>query len=198
VKTKIYQKQKDKTPSSSKTGGNANIADNRSESIKQLKLSESIQKQGDEEELMQGKHIQKASAEEEEEPLQGKLIQRAEDEDELKQGKFTAQMKENNTGLPNNLKSGVENLSGLDMSDVKVHYNSSKPTSVQAHAYTQGSDIHVASGQEKHLPHEAWHVAQQKQGRVQPTTEIGGMSVNDDISLEKEADNMGEKALNTK
>jgi len=51
-----------------------------------------------------------------------------------------------------------------------VHYNSDKPAQLQAHAYAQGTDIHLASGQEKHLPHEAWHVVQQKQGRVKPTT----------------------------
>ncbi|HAP61901.1 MAG TPA: hypothetical protein DCR93_21180, partial [Cytophagales bacterium] len=32
-----------------------------------------------------------------------------------------------------------------------------------------GTDIHLAPGQQKHLPHEAWHVVQQKQGRVKPT-----------------------------
>ena len=63
--------------------------------------------------------------------------------------------------MPDELKSGIENLSGLSMSDVKVHYNSSKPARLQALAYTQGSNIHVGPGQEKHLPHEAWHVAQQ-------------------------------------
>ena len=79
------------------------------------------------------------------------------------------QRKVNKTGLPNNLKSGIENLSGHSMDDVKVHYNSDKPTQLNAHAYAQGTDIHIASGQEKHLPHEAWHVVQQKQGRVKPT-----------------------------
>ena len=68
------------------------------------------------------------------------------------------QRKANNTGLPDNLKSGIENLSGHSMDDVKVHYNSNKPAQLQAHAYAQGTDIHIASGQEKHLPHEAWHV----------------------------------------
>ncbi len=82
------------------------------------------------------------------------------------------QKKENHTGLPDNLKSGVENLSGQNMDDVKVHYNSDKPATLQAHAYAQGTDIHVAPGQEKHLPHEAWHVVQQKQGRVQPTKQL--------------------------
>jgi len=78
----------------------------------------------------------------------------------------------NNTGMPDNLKSGIESLSGFSMDDVRVHYNSSKPATVQALAYTQGTDIHVAPGQEKHLPHEAWHVAQQMAGRVSPTTNI--------------------------
>ena len=58
------------------------------------------------------------------------------------------------------------------------------------------SNIHLASGQEKHLPHEAWHVVQQKQGRVKPTLQLeGGVSVNDDVGLEKESDLMGAKAL---
>ena len=101
----------------------------------------------------------------------------------------------NNTGMPDNLKSGIESLSGFSMDDVRVHYNSSKPATVQALAYTQGTDIHVAPGQEKHLPHEAWHVAQQMAGRVSPTTNINGMPVNDNAALEHEADVMGEKAL---
>ena len=101
----------------------------------------------------------------------------------------------NNTGMPDNLKAGIESLSGFSMDDVRVHYNSSKPATVQALAYTQGTDIHVAPGQEKHLPHEAWHVAQQMAGRVSPTTNINGMPVNDNAALEHEADVMGEKAI---
>ena len=104
----------------------------------------------------------------------------------------------NNTGMPDNLKSGIESLSGFSMDDVRVHYNSSKPATVQALAYTQGTDIHVAPGQEKHLPHEAWHVAQQMAGRVSPTTNINGMPVNDNAGLEHEADVMGEKAVQRK
>ena len=104
----------------------------------------------------------------------------------------------NLTGMPDNLKSGIESLSGFSMDDVRVHYNSSKPATVQALAYTQGTDIHVAPGQEKHLPHEAWHVAQQMAGRVSPTTNINGMPVNDNAALEHEADVMGEKAVQCK
>ncbi|AUT04153.1 hypothetical protein CLI64_00080 [Nostoc sp. CENA543] len=100
----------------------------------------------------------------------------------------------NHTGLPTYLKTGVENLSGYSLNDVKVHYNSPKPARLQALAYTQGTDIHLAPGQEKHLPHEAWHVVQQKQGRVEPTIQMKGLEINDDEGLEKEADVMGEKA----
>ena len=109
------------------------------------------------------------------------------------------QKKENNTGLPDNLKSGIESLSGYSMDDVKVHYNSSKPAQLNAHAYAQGTDIHLASGQEKHLSHEAWHVVQQKQGRVKPTRQMKEkVNINDDEGLEKEADVMGAQALRVK
>jgi len=100
--------------------------------------------------------------------------------------------KPNNTGLPDNLKSGIESLSGMSMDHVKVHYNSSQPAQLNALAYAQGSDIHVAPGQEKHLPHEAWHVVQQAQGRVKPTMQMkSGVAVNDDAGLEIEANAMG-------
>lgn len=107
-------------------------------------------------------------------------------------------MAENKTGLPDNLKSGIEQLSGFSMSDVRVHYNSSEPAKLNAHAYAQGNEIHLGPGQEKHLPHEAWHVVQQKQGRVNPTKQFKtmlGVAVNDDMGLEREADIMGAKAL---
>ncbi len=171
-------------------------------------LGSPVQRQGlEDEELLQGKLIQR-KPEEEEELLQGKFetVQRQpEEEEELLQGKFyskptdTVQAKEsapeNHTGLPDSLKSGLENLSGMSMDAVRVHYNSTKPAEVNAHAYTQGSDIHVASGQERHLPHEGWHVVQQMQGRVQPTMQMqGGVNINDDAGLEKEADVMGGKA----
>jgi Domain of unknown function (DUF4157) len=118
------------------------------------------------------------------------------------QGNFleqdTAQLKQesapitNNTGLPDNLKSGIESLSGISMDNVKVHYNSSEPANLNAFAYAQGTDIHIATGQEKHLPHEAWHVVQQAQGRVRPTMQMkSGISINDEHSLEQEANEMG-------
>ncbi|GAB2911094.1 eCIS core domain-containing protein [Rheinheimera gaetbuli] len=160
----------------------------------------------EEEEPMQGKFavVQQAGLEEEE-PLQGKfaVVQQAGLEEEPLQGKFEpavvsqrqADTSINNTGMPDQLKSGIESLSGYAMDDVKVHYNSAKPATMQAHAYAQGTDIHIAPGQEKHLPHEAWHVVQQKQGRVKPTRQLKGkVNINDDAGLEQEADIMGELA----
>lgn len=121
------------------------------------------------------------------------------DEDPV-QGKFNPlQRKSSENGMPEDLKSGMENLSGISLADVKVHYNSSKPAQLNALAYAQGSDIHIAPGQERHLPHEAWHTVQQKQGRVKPTVQLQkGVPVNDDKSLEQEADVMGSKALQMK
>jgi hypothetical protein len=101
----------------------------------------------------------------------------------------------NKTGLPDGLKANVEALSGINLDDAKVHYNSEKPARVQALAYAQGTDIHLAPGHEKHLPHEAWHLVQQKQGQVRATARLnGGVKINDDVKLEKEADVMGAKA----
>lgn len=101
----------------------------------------------------------------------------------------------NRTGLPDQLKSGIESLSGMRMDHVNVHYNSSQPAQLQAHAYAQGSEIHIAPGQERHLPHEAWHVVQQAQGRVTPTVQTKTGPLNDDSELEQKADRMGEQAM---
>lgn len=112
--------------------------------------------------------------------LHGKLIQRI--------------SHRNDTGLPNKLKSGIETLSGYSLDAVRVHYNSSKPAQLQALAYAQGTEIYVAPGQEKHLPHEAWHVVQQMQGRVKPTLQMNGVRINYNSALEHEASVLGERA----
>jgi len=75
-------------------------------------------------------------------------------------------MAETGTGLPPTIKTGIESLSGMSMDHVRVHYNSSQPAQLNALTYAQGSDIHVGPGQEHHLAHEAWHIVQQRQGRV--------------------------------
>jgi hypothetical protein len=143
---------------------------------------------------------------EEEEPLQGRglpLQREAMEEEELLQGQGLAlqRMEEEEPlqgqGLPPALAAGVQQLSGADMSNVRVHAESPQPARVGALAYAQGNDIHLAPGQERHLPHEAWHVAQQKAGRVQPTVQAAGVPINDSPALEAEADRMGALALQT-
>lgn len=97
----------------------------------------------------------------------------------------------NDTGMPDFLKTNIEAMSGIDLSDVRVHRNSHKPAQLNAFAYAQGSEIHLGAGQEHHLPHEAWHVVQQRQGRVAATAQMRGVGINDDAALEAEADRQG-------
>lgn len=140
----------------------------------------------------QERNIQRYAENESEELIQGKF----ESDTQTEQQPVQREEKPNNTGLPDNLKTGIENLSGYSMDDVQVHYKSDKPAQLNALAYAQGTNIHVAPGQEKHLPHEVWHVVQQKQGRVRPTMQVKeGVPINDDKRLEHEADIIGKKAL---
>lgn len=98
------------------------------------------------------------------------------------------------TGLPDTLAKGVENLSGMSMDNVTVHRNSDQPAQLNAYAYARDPDIHLAPGQEVHLPHEAWHVAKQAQGRVNPVKQTMGDVVNDDQPLAQTADEVGARA----
>lgn len=141
---------------------------------------------------LQGKGLEdeeplQAAGLEDEEPLQGKANGAAPVQAQPGPG--------GNGGLPPQLQAGVEALSGHSMADVRVHRNSPQPAQVGALAYAQGRDIHLGPGQEKHLPHEAWHVVQQAQGRVRPTMQAKGVAINDDAGLEAEADRMGAQAL---
>ena len=99
--------------------------------------------------ILSGESVQRVV---EEEPMQKKSepIQRVEEEELQKKAATDspAQLKEessaqtnntaNNTGLLDNLKSGIESLSGMSMDSVRVHYNSSQPAQLNALAYAQG------------------------------------------------------------
>lgn len=107
--------------------------------------------------------------------------------------------------MPEAVQTKMENSFNADFSDVNIHEgdNASK---VNAHAYTQGNNIHFAPGQynpeskqgQELLGHELTHVVQQSEGRVQPTVQKKGVAVNDDKGLEKEADEMGKLAAEGK
>lgn len=174
---------------SKQTDGNIQLADNREFFAAQAKMTGIVQRAEDEDDLLQGKFV----------------VQRDEEEDDLLQGKFEQPLQrkvENNTGIPDDVKQRMEDAFGTDFSSVRVHPDSAKAPEVGALAYTQGTDIHFAPGQFKPdtsagqqlLGHELTHVVQQAEGRVQPTTEIGGIPVNDNEGLEHEADVLGAKA----
>ncbi len=154
--------------------------------------------------------------EEEEKPTQKKAIQKktmAEEEEEL-QMKEPPEKKSKSSvtsgtkvSMPDGVKGKMENSFGTDFSNVNIHKDSEQATNMGALAYTQGNDVHFAPGQynpntqegQELLGHELAHVVQQRQGRVKPTKEQGkGLAVNDNPSLENEADFMGARAAQGK
>ena len=88
-------------------------------------ITSTTQRQEDEE-LLQGK-FETTQRIEEEEPLQGKLSSST-----PAQLKEESTAKTNTTGLPDNLKSGIESLSGMSLDNIKVHYNSAQPAQLNA------------------------------------------------------------------
>lgn len=103
--------------------------------------------------------------------------------------------------LPERLRRVLQQLSGYDLSDVRVHRASPWPARVGARAFVLGTDIHLSPGAEDALEHEAWHVVQQKQGRVRATGTVGfgeprlGLAgLNDEALLEREAETMARVA----
>src|SRR5207302_7770675 len=82
----------------------------------------------------------------------------------------------------------MESRMGADFSDVRVHTDakaSESARSVQAHAYTVGSDVVFQSGQytpendsgKRMLAHELTHVVQQRSGPVAGTPAEGGIKI---------------------
>lgn len=203
---KVYQEKIARTIQQKQDGSGAlQFVDNRPVNQLLQRVSE------EDEDALQGKFetpVQRVGEEDEDDTLQGKFegaLQRVEeDEDEALQMKADTivQQKANNTGIPNEVKQKMEDSFGTDFSDVRIHPESSQAPEVGALAYTQGTDIHFAPGQFKPdtsagqqlIGHELAHVIQQAEGRVQPTTEISGMPVNDNEGLEHEADVLGAQA----
>jgi len=163
-------------------------------------------KEVEEEESLQAKlNPMQLKIEEEEEPLQQKVnpIQKnASEEEEVPLQKKS----DNSNGLPAPVQTQMEGALGADFSNVNIHTNSQSATDVGALAYTQGNDVHFAPGQynpesstgQELIGHELTHVVQQREGRVQPTTQAKGLPVNDDKGLEDEADAGGRKAVQMK
>lgn len=98
----------------------------------------------------------------------------------------------NHTGIPTQLKERLEQTTGLLLDDVRVHYNSGLPAKLDALAYTQGNQVEIAPGQERHLSHELGHVVQQKLGIVRANAmHSSGVALNTEDWLERQADEIG-------
>lgn len=131
-------------------------------------------------------------------------IQRKREENESPMSESSGSSKSG--GMPGEVQAKMENSFGTDFSGVNIHENSSSATDMGALAYTQGNDVHFAPGQFKPesqggqelIGHELTHVVQQREGNIKPTTEVGGMGVNNDASLENEADVKGKQAAQAK
>jgi hypothetical protein len=101
----------------------------------------------------------------------------------------------------------MESRLGADFSDVRVHTGAAATEaarSVQAHAYTVGSDVVFQDGQynpastdgRKLLAHELTHVVQQRSGPVDGTPAPGGISISDPSDrFEQAAEASAERAM---
>lgn len=108
--------------------------------------------------------------------------------------------------LPEDVQFKMESTFGEDFSNVNIHENSKQANDLNALAFTQNENIHFATGKldpqsksgRELIGHEFAHVTQQRQGKVNQTTQLKGLSINDDKNLENEADNLGKKAAQAK
>lgn len=102
------------------------------------------------------------------------------------------------------LSSQAQEVASEDFSNVQFK-ESQTASDIGALAYTQGDTITFAPGQFQPntqsgralIGHELTHVKQQRDGRVQPTTQAKGLPVNNDPGLEKEADDIGQQLART-
>ncbi|UED76726.1 DUF4157 domain-containing protein [Brevibacillus sp. DP1.3A] len=101
--------------------------------------------------------------------------------------------------LPDSVQTKMEKAFHTDFSDVQIHPESSVASQIGAVAFAQGNDIHFAPGTyqpetqsgQQLLGHELTHVVQQRQGRVKANVPDASLPINDDPSLEAEADRYG-------
>ena len=103
----------------------------------------------------------------------------------------------------------MESRLGADFSDVRVHTDakaSESARSVQAHAYTVGSDVVFQSGQyapesdsgKRMLAHELTHVVQQRSGPVAGTPAPGGIKISHPSdTFERAAESSADRAMSS-
>ncbi len=103
--------------------------------------------------------------------------------------------------LPTTVQGKMERAFGVDFSAVRIHQDD-RAQGVGARAFAQGTNLHFAPGEysphtkrgQTVLGHELAHVSQQAAGRVRVPAQALGGPIHDDPELEREADEMGERA----
>lgn len=93
---------------------------------------------------------------------------------------------------PEPWKTRAEAVSQLNLDDVRIYYDSPRPLEYGALAYARKNEIHMGPGAAARVPHELWHIVQQRQGRV--AAHGTNPPANEDRALEQEA-NAFEKGL---
>jgi hypothetical protein len=96
----------------------------------------------------------------------------------------------------------MERTLNADFSTVRIH-EGGEAESVGARAYARGEHLHFRPGAFRPgtgegmriLAHELTHVVQQRRGVVRPTAKVGGLPLNDEARLEREADAAGARAV---
>lgn len=107
---------------------------------------------------------------------------------------------ENNTGLVTQLNEAFS----TDFSSVKINTNSKQAEDLGAHAFASGNNVHFAPGKfqpdtsegRELIGHEFAHVQQQKTSNIKSTNQKNGVGINDDKSLEADADAKGKQFAN--
>jgi len=136
-------------------------------------------------------------------PADAAVIQRKEQAGEAASAAPGAAGPANPTGMPGPVLDQMSRSFGTDFSNVRIHADSPAAASMNATAYTQGSNIHFAPGEyqptsrpgQELLGHELAHVVQQSSGRVAGGQAKGaGVEINSDVGLEREADELGARA----
>ena len=113
------------------------------------------------------------------------------------------------TALDRGTRGFMESRLGADFSDVRIHTDakaSESARSVQAHAYTVGSDVVFQSGQyapesdsgKRMLAHELSHVVQQRSGPVAGTPAPGGIKISHPSdTFEQAAESSADRAMSS-
>jgi hypothetical protein len=116
------------------------------------------------------------------------------------------QARGNGQPLINTTRRSMEQIFGVDFSNVRIHADTQSDylnQTLQAQAFTTGQDIFFKQSVYKPesslgralIAHELTHVVQQHQGKVRATTQVAGVPVNDDPSLEQAGDRMGQLSI---